>query len=141
MCKKNGYLKWQIDTVACFSASTIKRMWRMSQSYCLTRPLCFSTRNCRSLPSKIKLEQLGLDFKSYNVHFMALQKTRRNAESQTIKVPHSGGMLYTLNGGMGFVVSRRLQPYLQTLRTINNRVAVIYQCCYCVWTNISPLHI
>ena len=33
-------------------------------------------------------------------------------------------MLYTLNRGMGFVVSRRLQLYLQTY-TISKRVAVI----------------
>lgn len=86
-------------------ASTIKRRWRMSQSRLFSHtasPLCFATRNCRSLASKIKLEQLGLEFKSYNVDFMTLQETRRNILVQAIKVLHSDGMLYTRNGGMGF---------------------------------------
>ena len=38
-------------------------------------PLRFATQNCRSLASKIKLEQLGLDVNSYSVDIMALQET------------------------------------------------------------------
>ena len=87
----------------------------MSQSHRLfsraASPLRFATRNCRSLASKIKLEQLGLDFKSYNVDFMALQETRRNVESQAIKVPHSDGMLYTLNGGNGLCSEQKVTAF------------------------------
>ena len=48
--------------------------------------------------------------------------------SHPIKVPHTNAMLYTLSGGMGFVVEKILLPYLQSLRIISNCVAVI-SCC------------
>ena len=47
------------------------------------------------------------------------------AGSHPIKVPHTHAMLYSLNGGIGFVVGKRLLPYLQTSRVISDRVAVI----------------
>lgn len=59
---------------------------------------------------------------------MTLQETKSNMEVQAIKVPHSDGMLYALSGAMGFAVSRRLQPYLQTSHAISDRVAVISVC-------------
>ena len=62
---------------------------------CAATPLRFATRNCCSLASKIKLEQLGLDVNSYSVDFLALQETRLVAGSHPIKVPHTHAILYT----------------------------------------------
>ena len=77
-------------------------------------PLQFVTLKCRSLASKIKLEHVGLDVNSYSVNVLALQETRMVAGSNPIKVPHTQAMLYTLNGGKGFVVGKRhlTLPYL-----------------------------
>ena len=47
------------------------------------------------------------------------------AGSHPIKAPHTHAMLYTLNGGIGFVVEKRLLPYLQTSRVISDHVAVV----------------
>ena len=129
----NGLLKWRADILPCLPALAIKRRWRtMSTSHrlfsCAAIPLRFATRNCRSLASKIKLEQLGLDVKSYSIDFLALQETRMVAGSHPIKVPHTHAMLYSLNGGIGFVVGKRLLPYLQTSRVISDRVAVVSFC-------------
>ena len=104
----------------------------MSQSHCLfsraASPLCFATSNCCSLSSKIKLEQLGLDLKTYNVDFMASQE-----RYFTLMVY----MLYTLNGGWTlYIVSRRLQPYLQTLHVISDHVTVIP-----LLQQLSPIHL
>ena len=92
---------------------------------CAATPLRFATPNCCSLASKIKLEQLGLDVNSYSVDFLALQETRMVAGSHPTKVPHTHAILYTLNDGIGFVVGKRLLPYLQTSRVISNHVAVV----------------
>lgn len=50
------------------------------------------------------------------------------AGSHSIKVPHTHAMLYTFNGGIGFIVGKRLLPYLQTLHVISDRVAVASFC-------------
>ena len=88
-------------------------------------PLRFATRNCQSIASNIKLEQLGLDFKSYGIDFLALQETKRDIKQPTIKVPHTDSVLYTLKGGLGFVLGKRLQPYLQTSCSVSDRVAIV----------------
>ena len=62
------------DTLPCLAALAIKQRWRtMSMSQRLfchaVTPLWFTTRNCHTLTSKIKLEQLGVDLNSYAVDY------------------------------------------------------------------------
>ena len=89
------------------------------------RPLRFATRNCHSLSSNIKLEQLGLDFERYKLDFLALQETRREADPRPTRMGQCGATLHTLRGGMAFIVGHRLQPYLQSSKSIRDRVAVV----------------
>ena len=46
-------------------------------------------------------------------------------DSHPTKVAHTITMLYTLNGGMGFIVGKILLPSLQSSRVISDHVAVI----------------
>ena len=89
------------------------------------RPLHFATRNCRSLSSIIKLEQLDLDFDSYKLDFLALQETRREADPRPKRLVQCSATLHTLRVGIAFVVGPTLQLYLQSSKSISDRVAVV----------------
>ena len=89
-------------------------------------PLLFATHNCQRLSSNFKLEQLGLDFEHYKLDILALQgKCRREADPWLTKMAQGGTIMHTLRGGMAFVMGPRLLPYLQSSKSISDRVAVV----------------
>ena len=57
--------------------------------------------------------------------FLALQETRREADPWPTKMAQGVATLHTLRGGLALVVGPRLQPYLQSSKSISDRVAVV----------------
>ena len=85
---------WHPAMPSCFShQAKVESLVYVSSSLFLRGCLLqFTTSNCRSLTSKIKLEQLGVNRNSYGIDFLALQDIRMVAGSHPIKVPYTNAM-------------------------------------------------
>ena len=88
-------------------------------SHC-ARPLRFATHNWHSLSSNIKLEQLVLDFEHYKLDFLILQDTQKKADPRLARMAQYSATLHTLTGGIAFIVGPKLQPYLESLKSISH---------------------
>lgn len=92
---------------------------------CYACTLCFATHNCHNFSLILKLKQLGPDIKYYRLDFLARQKTRCRERPQPVRMAQCSTTLHRLRGGIAFVEDFRLQAYLQSSKSISDRVVVV----------------
>ncbi len=89
--------------------------------------LKFATFNVRGLATKFKREQLGRDLLCRGIHLAAIQETKCDASDEQLPTGQRLILLGHENKqhGIGFCISKELQPFVDTYTKLSDRVATL----------------
>jgi hypothetical protein len=95
----------------------------------ITLLLILGTFNVRGISKTIKQRELGNDCNFYNIDILALQETKCTQFSDEILPSKNRLIIFeqkdSYHGGLGFVISEKIRPFIEKWKTISDRVAYL----------------
>ena len=92
--------------------------------------LTIASFNVRGLSNVIKQEELGADCEKFNIDILAIQETKIHGTASFERILPTNHKLLVFeqknrHGGLGFVIAKKMVPYVVTWKCISDRVAYL----------------